>query len=81
MRTYKPDYDKAFLDEQLKWFEERMDKLPQTLQINPAMYSGDLPKTVHGLILTLKNNKPTVIFSGYMETLLKIREKLEEQGL
>ena len=81
MRKYKPDYDEAFRDEQLKWFEERMDKLPQSMQISESTSTSDLPKTINGLMQTLRQNKPSVIFSGYMETLLKIKEKLQEQGL
>jgi len=80
-REYKPDYDKAFRDEHIKWFEERMDRLPKSLQINDAMYSSNLELTVKGLMRTLRNNVPNVTFSGYMNTLLQIREKLEEQGL
>ena len=81
-RKYKKDYDEAFRDEQVAWFEDRMDRLPESMQINAATYAPDLRLTVRNLILTLRKNKTNVTFSGYMETLLKIREKLEaEQGL
>ena len=80
-RKYRPDYDEAFRDEQLKWFEERIERLPQSLQINDATYSPNLKVTVDGLMRTLRCNKSSITFSGYMETLLQIREKLEEQGL
>ena len=81
MRKYKPNYTEAFRDEQLKWFEERMDKLPQSLQISESTSTSNLPRTVQGLILTLRQNKPSVIFSGYMETLMQIKDRLQEQGL
>lgn len=81
MRTYKANYTEAFRDEQLQWFEERMDRLPQSLQISESTSTSNLPNTVKSLMLTLQQNKPSVTFSGYMETLMKIKDKLEEQGL
>lgn len=81
MRTYKANYTEAFRDEQLRWFEERMDRLPQSLQISESTSTSNLPHTVKSLMLTLQQNKPSVTFSGYMETLMKIKDKLEEQGL
>lgn len=81
MRTYKANYTEAFRDEQLRWFEERMDRLPQSLQISESTSTSNLPSTVKSLMLTLQQNKPSVTFSGYMETLMKIKDKLEEQGL
>ena len=80
-RKYRADYNEAFRDEQLKWFEERMDKLPETMQINAATFSPNLRLTVQGLMSTLRRNTPSVTFSGYMETLLQIRDQLEQQGL
>ena len=81
MRKYKNNYTEAFRDEQLKWFEERMDKLPESMQIDKANYSSNLPLTVGHLIQTLKSNAPSVTFSGYMETLLKIKDKLKAEGI
>ena len=80
-RKYRPNYDEAFRDEQLKWFEERMEQLPKSLQINAATSTTNLPMTVVALMRTLRQNKPNVIMSGYMDTLVQIREELEEQGL
>ena len=81
MRKYKKNYTEAFRDEQLKWFEERMDKLPQSMQIDEATHSPNLPLTVRHLMLTLKSNAPSVTFAGYMETLLKIKDKLKTEGI
>ncbi|MBP5514531.1 MAG: hypothetical protein J6Y04_07130 [Bacteroidaceae bacterium] len=81
MRKYKKNYTEAFREEQLRWFEERMDKLPKTLQIDEATYTPDLPLTVHNLSLTLRNYAPSIIFSGYMETLMKIKDKLKAEGM
>jgi hypothetical protein len=81
MRKYKKNYTEAFREEQLRWFEERMDKLPKEMQIDEATYTPDLPLTVRHLALTLRNYAPSIIFSGYMETLMKIKEKLKAEGL
>lgn len=81
MRTYQPEYTKGFRDEQIRWFEERMDKLPQELQINEYSRSRNLTFTVKALIRTLQANTPSVTFSGYMETLMQIKDRLIEQGM
>ena len=81
MRKYKPDYTEAFRDEQIKWFEEHMDVLPKSMQINSATWAEDLPETVRRLIQTLRHNVTSVVFSGYMETLLQIKDRLQEQGI
>lgn len=81
MRKYKPDYDEAFRDEQVKWFEERMEQLPQSLQVNQSTFSPDLRVTVRALITTVKSNKPDTVFSGYMELLMQIKDRLQEQGI
>jgi hypothetical protein len=51
------------------------------MQIDEATYTPDLPLTVRHLALTLRNYAPSIIFSGYMETLMKIKEKLKAEGL
>lgn len=77
MRKFKAKYTEAFLEEQVKWFEEHMDRLPQSLQISDAAYSPDLRRTVRGLIVTLQSNKPSTIFAGYLDLLLQIKDKLK----
>ena len=77
MRKFKAKYTEAFLEEQVKWFEERMDRLPQSLQINDAAYSPDLRRTVKDLIVTLQSNKPSIVFAGYLNILLQIKDKLK----
>ena len=81
MRKYKANYTEEFRDKQIAWFEERMERLPQSLQISDSTSTSDLPRSVRSLIQTLRMNKPSVTFSGYMETLLKIKDRLQEQGL
>ena len=81
MRKYDPNYTEEFRDEQLRWFEERMDRLPVSLQYSVSSKSIDLRKTVESLSHLLRSNKPSVTFSGYMETLLQIKEKLQADGL
>ena len=65
MNTFIPDYTAEFRDEQIRWFEEHMDKLPESMQINAY----------------LRSPKPSVVFAGYLDTLLQIKEKLIEQGI
>ena len=71
------------VDELTRWFEERMDRLPATLQLNEATAASDLPRTVKALLAVLKVHKEniSVTFSGYMSHLDLIRLRLKEQGL
>lgn len=78
---YNPNYTEAILENEVKWFEERMDRLPQSLQINAATRTSNLRHTVESLIRTLQSNKPDVMFAGYFHTLTQIHERLEEQGI
>ena len=76
-------YTKQEVDELTRWFEERMDRLPATLQLNEATAASDLPRTVKALLAVLKVHKEniSVTFSGYMSHLDLIRLRLKEQGL
>lgn len=80
---YKPAYAKQEVDELTRWFEERMDRLPATLQLNEAMGTSDLPRTVKALLAVVKAHKEniSVPLSGYMSHLEIIRLRLKEQGM
>ena len=43
---YKPAYTKQEVDELTRWFEERMDRLPATLQLNGG--DGGFRPSAHG---------------------------------
>lgn len=77
---YKPEFTKGEVDECIRWFEERMDKLPATLRLNDSTTASNLPYTVKSLINVLKVHQGnlSVTFSGYMAHLLLIRQRLEE---
>ena len=57
---YKPAYTKQEVDELTRWFEERMDRLPATLQLNEATAASDLPRTVKALLAVLKVHKENI---------------------
>ena len=81
MRKYNPNYTEAFRDEHIKCFEEHMDVLPKSMQLNDAVRMEDLRESVSRLIKTLRHYAPSKVFSGYMETLLQIEDRLREQGM
>lgn len=80
-RKFTSAYTREACEKEIAWFEERMNQLPDSLQINDACYSPNLRLTVANLIRTVRANKPTVIFAGYMETLLQVKDRLLEQGM
>ena len=71
----------AGLDELLSWFQQRMDKLPKTMQIDDATSTDNLYVTVDALSRTLRKYGSGVVFSGYQKTLQKIKDNLVAQGM
>ncbi len=80
---YKPQYSRQEVEEVVRWFEERMERLPESLQLNEATSTPDLRRTVGALLNVLRIHKETlsVTFSGYMAHLELIRLRLQEQGM
>ncbi len=81
MREFNPNYTTEERDAQVAWFDQHIDQLPQEMQINAATRTSNLPNTVRALLNTIRANQPAVTFAGYFETLLQIRDRLEEQGI
>lgn len=79
--TFKPDFTKAEVKELIAWFEERMDRLPDELQINKSSRTKNLRFTVTKLISMLKERDVTVTICGYIAHLALIRERLILAGM
>lgn len=81
--VYQPEYKKAEAEELLGWFRERMDRLPQAMQLNEATSTKNLPRTVESLMSVVKSREDMldVTFSCYMSHLVLIRQRLMEQGM
>ena len=75
---FKNEYTPEELNELYAWFEQRMERLPKSLQIDEATYTGDLRRTVKSYIRLLRAMGLTVSQSGYVAHLLLIRERLRE---
>lgn len=80
---FKAGYTKAEAEELLEWFKARMEQLPQSLQLNAASSTKNLPETVRALMSVVKarENMLDVTFSSYVSHLELIRLRLKEQGL
>ena len=78
---YKSIFSKEELKELTDWFNERKDKLPETLQVDDATFVKDLRQTVdyYLRLVELYHNKRA--FSGQLYLLERIRKKLIELGL
>lgn len=79
--TFKPDFTKAEVKELIAWFEERMDHLPDELQINKSSRTKNLRFTVTKLISMLKERDVTVTICGYIAHLALIKERLILAGM
>lgn len=79
--TFKPDFTKAEVKEMIAWFEERMDQLPDELQINKSSKTTNLRFTVTKLISLLKHREVSVTNCGYIAHLALIQKRLELAGM
>ena len=80
---FKEDYTKEEINEVISWFEDKMDRLPKTLRLNPSTVSNDLAFTVKSLssLLKAQQERMSVNYSGYVAHLMLIRQKLKEAGI
>ena len=81
MDTFKEEYSQEELKEIIKWFTERMDKLPSELVLSESTKTDNLQKTVKGLLALAKRPRLDICFSGYVAHLFFIRRKLQEMGV
>lgn len=73
---YKKNVSTKESEECFRWFEERMDQLPQSIKIY-SLYFPDLPATVRRMIHVLRGRMHKKnIFSGEYAVLEAVRQKL-----
>lgn len=77
------EYKKHYTDKEVQtlsaWFEQHMDKLPQSLQVDKATYMPDLRRTVRFYLDIMKEHKDNPTYAAQIFLLFKIREMLEEK--
>ena len=78
---YKSIFSKEELNELTDWFNERKDKLPETLQVDDAIFVKDLRQTVDYYLRLVELYHDKRAFSGQLYLLERIRKKLIELGL
>lgn len=77
IEMFKPHYEEQECEELFEWFEQRMDRLPEKLQILDCLSTDNLGKTVAAYLHLLKSGRRNVATSGYMAQLFTIREALK----
>lgn len=80
IETFKPSYTSEEKDELVAWFEERMERLPQSLLLDDCMSTKDLPRTVRSYIKLIRTGRKNVEFSGYVAHLFLMREALRRDN-
>lgn len=81
VKTFKPKYSQSEVDELLAWFDSRMARLPEALQLDEATYSPNVRETVVAYARTIKNCTLTVSLNGYVSQLMLLRERLKQEGM
>ncbi|MBQ7494793.1 MAG: hypothetical protein IJT75_03380 [Bacteroidaceae bacterium] len=78
---FKKHYTAEEISECMEWFQQRMDKLPATLDFGSA-HVADLPHTIRRMLTVLRNqmnDKGT--YNGQFSVLLQIRKILKDSGI
>ena len=77
---FKEYYTSQEIEECFQWFEQHMDRLPDSLQLSPSTYFPRLRFSVDAMMQHLRNvMKNHRIYNGEFATLLFIREKVLQQ--
>lgn len=80
-KFYKKNFTQEECDKCFQWFEARMDKLPQQLEVQ-SMKFYDLRYVVQRNVRILRRTMPdNPTYSGQFALLLMLREELMKQGL
>ena len=78
------EFKKHFSDDELKqlvgWFEEHMERLPDSLQLDRATFIKDLKHTVKLYFDVVKLHKDNPTYSGQIYLLYQIKACLEAQA-
>ena len=78
---YKSIFSKEELNELTDWFKERLDALPESLQVDDATFVRDLRQTVEYYLRLVELYHDKRTFSGQLYLLERIRKKLIDLGL
>lgn len=78
---FKPQFSREEILDLIHWFNERMDQLPPSLQIDDSCYAEDLPKVVRILIDRMGDGIITRVWGAYAVRLFVIKERLIDNGM
>ena len=81
-RFYKKEFTPEEYEECFAWFDARMDQLPPSLKLSPALTINDLPSCVRVYVHKLrKQARGNPNYNGQFALLLMMREHLQQLGL
>ncbi|MBR1682997.1 MAG: hypothetical protein IJ700_06545 [Bacteroidaceae bacterium] len=76
---FKPSYTPEETEECFAWFRKNMDRLPATLEIDEALTTRDLRRTVGQMLTNLAQRAAnSAVYSGQFAVLLQIRKCVRE---
>ncbi len=78
---YKKVYTPEELHEIKTWYQEHMEELPPSLELNAATNIKDLKKTIGAYFEMLNMHHENPTYGAQIHHLFKIRERLIELGL
>lgn len=76
---YKKHYTDKELRDVVGWFEQNMDRLPQSLHVDKATFLPDLGRTVRFYFDIARDHKDNPTYAAQIFLLFKIRKALEEK--
>lgn len=77
---YKKHYSDEEINEVITWFQERMDRLPQSLDMGKGTMLPDLKRTVRLYFDIAELHKDNPTYAAQIHHLFKIRDALLQPG-
>lgn len=78
---YKKIYTTEELREVIRWFEQRKERLPQTLRLDKGTFIPDFPLTAGYYVAIARKHYANATYGAQIWTLFKMRDRLLEEGM
>lgn len=78
---YKKTYTTEELREVIHWFEERKERLPQSLRLDKGTFIPDLPLTAGYYVAIARKHYANPTYGAQIWMLFKMHDRLLEEGI
>lgn len=77
MIPYAKHFNDSDLDDMLRWINENLDNLPESLRVDSGTYIPDLRTSVSHYLEIIPMHRENPTYSGQIYLMFRIRERVE----